>query len=227
MMRLIQFPWSPFCLVQKRILEYAGARFKLVNILPSDRSLPWKLSKERYYQLPVLEDGGHAIFEMNERSQVIAKYVDTELGLNLFPLEWDGVQKVIWQHIENDVEGYTFKLNDAFYRDFLPKNEQLPYIRHKERKFGAGCLDRWRIERRTVQRELECALVPYEQMLWHRNFLLTERPLFVDFDLWGMLANYLYTGRYRLPAGLPGLKKWHARMTKIKRAEVDREKLHP
>src|SRR5882672_10117053 len=34
MIELIQTPWSPFCLVQKRILEFSGQRFKITNVPP-------------------------------------------------------------------------------------------------------------------------------------------------------------------------------------------------
>ena len=34
----------------------------------------------------------------------------------------------------------------------------------------------------------------------YRPFLLDQRPRFVDFDLYGILANFLYSGHYRLPA---------------------------
>ena len=49
MIELIQVPWSPFCLVQKRILEYGGIPFKTVSIPNHDRALVWKLTRERYY----------------------------------------------------------------------------------------------------------------------------------------------------------------------------------
>ena len=39
MIELIQFPWSPFCLVQRRILEFARARFKIINVPSGERSL--------------------------------------------------------------------------------------------------------------------------------------------------------------------------------------------
>src|ERR1041385_6603897 len=52
MLELIQFPWSPFCIVQRRILEYSGARFKITNIPNGDRSLVWKVTRQRYYQVP-------------------------------------------------------------------------------------------------------------------------------------------------------------------------------
>ena len=226
MIELIQFPWSPYCLVQRRILEFSGASFKIVNIPPSDRALVWKLTKERYYQVPIISDKGHVVFEMDDNSQVIAKYLDARLQLGLFPLASEGVQKILWQFIDNDVEGLTFRLNDAHYRNFVPKQEQLAYLRHKERKFGRGCLAEWYKNRAKLTADLKHKLVAFEQMLGHKHFLLGSRPLFVDFDLWGMLANFLFSGYNRLPAGLPAIKKWYGRMSRIQCSEVAREKLH-
>ena len=226
MIELIQFPWSPYCLVQKRILEFAGKRFKITNIPPSDRSLIWKLSKQRYYQVPVVRDGNKVLFETGENSQVIAKYLDSELSLGLFRPEWDGVQHILWRFIENDVEGLTFRLNDAHYEEFVPPGERLFYLRFKERKFGRGCLKQWKAQQTELQEQLAEKLLPFEQMLGTRPFLLDKRPRFIDFDLWGMLANFLFSGHYRLPAEHPRVGRWYERMSKIKYADVSREKLH-
>ena len=113
MIELIQFPWSPYCLVQQRILEFAGVPHKITNVPPGDRSLVWRVTRQRYYQVPVLRDGRSALFETDENSQVIAKYLDAKFSLGLFPRQWAGVQNLLWRHIENDVEGFTFKLNPS------------------------------------------------------------------------------------------------------------------
>ena len=113
MFELIQFPWSPYCLVQRRILEFSGAPYKITNIPPGDRSLVWRLTRERYYQVPVVRDGKTVVFETDDNSQVIAKYLDERLELGLFPHQFDGIQDILWRYIDNDVEGLTFKLNDA------------------------------------------------------------------------------------------------------------------
>jgi len=225
MIELIQVPWSPFCLVQRRILEFSGAPFKIINIPPSDRSVIWRLTRHRYYQVPILKDGRNVIFETDDYSQVIAKYLETKLQLGLFSAEWDGVQRLIWRYIENEIEGLTFKLNDAYYREFVPASEHLQHVRFKERKFGRGCLDQWFQQQKQLLAELTERLTPFEQMVGHRDFLLGSRPLFVDFDLWGMLANFLYSGHYKLPAAHPRLKQWHGRMSKL--SNSSREKLHP
>ncbi len=217
MIELIQFPWSPYCLPLKRILDYSGVRYKLTNTSSVDRALVWKLTRQRYYQLPVLRDGRNVLFETDDNSQILAKYLDERLHLDLFPHHWDGVQDLLWRYIENDIEGITFKLNDAYFQEFVPKAEQLPYRRHKERKFGRGCLEQWREQQDALRAELAHRLVPFEQMLAHREFLLDAAPRFVDFDLWGMLHNLLYSGHHELPAAHSQLCRWYQHMTHLKR----------
>jgi glutathione S-transferase len=215
MIELIQFPWSPFCIVQRRILEFAGVRFKATNIPSNDRSLVWRLTRQRYYGVPIIRDGKSVIFEVSEDSQVIAKYLDTKLQLGLFPWDLEGVQSIIWRYIENEVEGVGFKLNDIYWRKVVPPPDQLAFLRHKERRFGRGCLDQWRAQQKELLAHLEQRLVPFEEMLLHQPFLLGQRPRFVDFDLYGILGNFLYSGQYRLPAAHTRLRKWHNRMTRV------------
>jgi len=97
MIELIQIPWSPYCIVQRRVLEFAGVRFKIINIPSQDRSLVWKLTKQRYYNVPIIRDGGNVLFEVCDDTQVIAKYLDEELQLGLFPASLEGVQSILWR----------------------------------------------------------------------------------------------------------------------------------
>jgi glutathione S-transferase len=215
MLELVQVPWSPYCLVQRRILDYSGAPHKIVNIPPSDRSRVWRLTRQRYYQVPILKDGKTVVFETEENSQVIAKYLEARLQLGLFPSIWDGLQKIVWRYIENDIEMLTFKLNDAYYFEVVPPAERLSYVRHKERKFGRGCLEQWLKQQKVLLADLRDRLLPFEQMLGDKPYLLDARPRFVDFDLWGMLANFLYSGHYQLPAVHPRLREWYGRMSQV------------
>lgn len=216
MIELIQFPWSPFCIVQRRILEFSGAPFKLTNLPSQDRTLVWKLTKQRYYGVPIVRDGKNVIFEVNDDSQVVAKYVDERLDLDLFPTRWRGVQSVLWRFIENEIEGATFRLNDIYWKENVPANEQLLFLRFKERKFGRGCIDQWRKEQKLWLKKLEERLIPFEIILSHQPFLLDDRPRFVDFDLYGMLGNFLYSGHYKLPSRHQEIQKWFALMANVK-----------
>ena len=224
MIELIQFPWSPFCIVQHRILDFSGTKFKTTNIPNGDRSLVWRLTRQRYYGVPIIRDGKQAVFEVNDDSQVIAKYIDTKLKLGLFPWDLEGVQSITWRYIENEIEGLGFKLNDIYWREMVPASDHLRFVRHKERKFGRGCMEAWRSEQKQMLRKLEEKLIPFEEMLMYKPYLLDGRPRFVDFDLYGMLANFLYSGHYRLPRAHTHINDWYARISRIKLKSIAREK---
>ena len=230
MIELFQFPWSPFCVVQRRILECARVNFKIIPIPVNDRSRVWQLTKQRYYQVPVLRDGRNVVFEVGEDSQVVAKYLDSRLQLGLFPPQLEGVQAILWRHIESEIEGVGFKLNDIYWQEFVRPADRLGFLRHKERRFGRGCLEQWREQQPQLLAQLEQRLVPFEEMLLHQPFLLEGRPRFVDFDLYGMLANFLFSGHYRLPAAHNRLADWYERMSRLALSQEisppSREKLH-
>jgi glutathione S-transferase len=215
MIELIQFPWSPFCIVQRRILEFSSAKFKITNIPSGDRSLVWRLTRQRYYGVPIIRDGKTVVFEIDEDSQVLAKYLDQKFKLGLFPWDMEGVQSILWRYIENEVEGFGFKLNDIYWKEIVPESDRLLFLRHKERKFGRGCIDQWRAQQKELLAQLEKRLIPFEEMLLYKPFLLDERPRFVDFDLYGMLGNFLYSKHYRLPTAHGQLKKWYERMSRL------------
>ena len=216
MIRLYQFPYSPFCIVIRRILEFGRVPHQKINIPNGDRSVIWRLTKQRYYQVPVIKDGKSVVFETDDESQVIAKYLDQKFKLGLFPGELRGDQMICWRWIEDRVEGAGFKLNDIYYEERVPRSDQCAFVRHKERKFGRGCLEDWRQRQVELLQEFAEALLPFDQMLISRSFLLGERPVFVDFDLYGMIGNFLYSGHYDFPVEHPRLNDWYQRMHRVK-----------
>jgi glutathione S-transferase len=55
-------------------------------------------------------------------------------------------------------------------------------------------------------------------MLAQRDFLLDAQPRFVDFNLWGILANLKFSDHHDLPAAHSRLRQWYDRMSTIKSA---------
>jgi len=225
MIELIQFPWTPFCIVIRRMLEYSRAPFKITNIPNGDRSLIWKLTKEQYYGVPVIRDGANVVFERDHDSQVIARYLDAKLKLDLFPGDAEGLQTILWGYIENTVEDIGFRLNDIYWEEMVAPKDRLLFLRHKERKFGRGCIDQWRRDQKEMVAEFARRILPFEEMLRAHRFLLGERPRFVDFDLCGMLGNYLHSGHYQLPRAHARLRQWYEMMGKVDLATISSEKL--
>jgi glutathione S-transferase len=221
MIELVQFPFSPFCIPMRRILEFSGAKFKIINVPAQERSLVWKLTKQQYYGVPIIRDGAKVIFDDTDDQQIVAKYLDQKLKLGLFPAALEGVQSILWRTIEGEIEGATFRLNDIYYHENVPAVEHMLYLRIKERKFGRGCVDQWRAQKNDWLKKLETGLVPFEQMLAHSEFLLGGRPLFVDFDLFGMLENFLYSGHYSLPKSQPHVREWHRRMKVVRLKDIN------
>ena len=198
------------------LLRHSGLSYEVVDLPIGDPSDVIKLTEGAYYQVPVLEDlqTRQIIFERSAEGDEIARHIgEVAPLLQLFPGEVEGWQRILVHYIENDCEAVGFKVNDAF-RDKWLKNdlERGLHRRHKERKFGPGCLDEWT---RDVDRLIEGfyrLILPFEQMLAHRPFLAGDHPVFADYALYGVLGNFLFAGATSLPSNYLMLEAWYTRM---------------
>jgi glutathione S-transferase len=212
MITLIQFPWSPFCITVRRILERHDIPHRLRNIAPdTGRGVVIRATKGRGYTVPCLVDGQTAITDATPFGQEVARYVDRKYRLGLFPRDKEGIQLILAQYIENQLEDVGFRVNDSYVAPTLPLVERVMLIRHKERKFGKGCVEQWTRDRAKLSRQFGALLEPLDNMLASTPFLLGERPLFVDYDLYGIVENFLYSGKTRLPAW-KNLRRWRSQL---------------
>src|SRR5258706_1029866 len=144
MMTLIQFPWSPFCITIRRILERHKILHRIHNSRPDrERRVVIRGTKGRGYSVPCVVDGTHAVVDLTTFGQEVARYVDRKYRLGLFPRNKEGVQSILAQYIENQLEDVGFRVNDSYVLPTLPLVERVMVIRYKERKFGKGCLAHW------------------------------------------------------------------------------------
>ena len=211
MVTLIQFPWSPFCITVRHILERNGIPFRLRNIPYHERGSIIKATDGRGYTVPCVVDGKQAICDVTDFGQEVARYVDRRYTLNLFPKEVEGIQLILSRYIEDDLEMVGFKINDSYIIPARPLVERVMLIRHKERKFGKGCLQEWTSHRTYLCVQFAELLTPIDKMLAELPFLISDRPLFVDYDLYGVIENYLFSGKTKLP-NLKHLRRWHRAM---------------
>lgn len=221
MITLYQVPYSPFCITIATILDHSRTDYRVVNLPYSDRRLIFEKSGGEYYRVPLLDDDGTAVWDRTELGQEIARHLDRKFGLGLFPEALEGVQAILARYIENEIEAVGFRLNDLHYESWLPDlYDRTMWLRHKERRFGVDCIEQWRAQQGDLARQLEALLVPIDQMLSQRPYLIDARPRFVDYDLFGILGNYNYTGRNPLPSRLDHLARWHDRMRTTASAEA-------
>lgn len=222
-----QIPHSPYCLPVVRLLDALGVAIEITNVSNADRGVLIQLTGGAYYQVPVLAVSGsnagaapRLVYEGSDSSPDgldVARFIDVTWSHGrLFPAPLDGVQAVVIPHIENELEGFTFKLADA---KGIPQIadlvERTMIVRHKERRFGKGCVDRWREQSGELSSQLRSALIPYEQMLSAQPYLLAPVPVYADFALYGVLANLTYNHWNPFPAGLPRLAGWFDRIRRF------------
>ena len=199
MLILIQFPWSPFRITIRHILTRHHIPFRLHNIAYHDWAPIITATKGQGHTVPCLLDGKCGICDVTDFGQEVARYVDRRYRLHLFPKDFDGLQLILSRSIEYELEMVGFKVNDTYVITTRPVFERTMLISHKERKVRRGCVQEWTIHRRYLCSQFAELLKPIDDMLAASPFLLTDRPLFVDYNLYGVLGNYLFNGKTRLP----------------------------
>ncbi len=213
MITLIQFPWSPFCITVRRILERHQIPHRVRNISSGGREEVIRATKGRGYTVPCLIDGKKAIADFSDFGQEVAHYIDRKYKLNLFPRGKGGIQSILSRYIENDLESVGFKIDDSYVIPTLPLVERIMLTRHKERKFGKGCVEQWTRDRAKLNRQFADLLKPIDNMLASSEYLIADHPLFVDYDLYGIVENYLFSGKTKFPP-LRQLQRWHHSMSR-------------
>lgn len=214
MLTLVQFPWSPFCITVRHILEHNGIPFRMRNIAYHERDLIITATKGRGHTVPCVMDAKGAVCDVTDFGQEVARYIDGRYKLNLFPEQFEGLQLILSRYIENDLEMVGFKVNDSHLIPTRPMVERVMLIRHKERKFGRGCVQEWISHRGSLSVKFSELLIPLDHILRRSSFLLSDRPLFVDYDLYGVLSNYLFSGKTKFP-NLKNLRRWFRAMSKL------------
>ena len=212
MLTLIQFPWSPFCITIRHILERNNTLFRLRNIPYHERASIIRTTNGRGHTVPCIVDGKRAICDATDFGQEVARYIDRRFNLNLFPKQFEGMQLILSRYIENDLEMVGFKVNDSYVIPSRPMVERVMLVRHKERKFGKDCLQEWTSHRKYLCTQFAELLMPIDDMLASSIFLLSDHPLFIDYNLYGVIENYLFNGKTKLPK-LPNLQRWYRLIT--------------
>ena len=219
---IYQLAYSPYCIPITQALTAVGQEFEIREVPNWDRGEILTLTKGSYYQVPVIQFEDRIIYESGTDTLDVARFVDKEFGQDkLFPKEFEGLQQIIVPYIENDVEGTTFKILDSYYLMTLEDvRARGMTIRHKERKFGRGCVEEWIRSRPQLLEKAAQLLCPFELMLAHSPFLLGEVPVYVDFALFGILENLVYREWVEIPKELIRIKEWRDMLRRFRYAMV-------
>jgi len=157
---------------------------------------------------------GKSVYESTPDSQEIPRYVDRTFAHgHLFPERLEGLQGIVIDHLEDDVEGVTFRLVDPYYVDSIPDLVgRTMTIRHKERKFGRGCVESWRNDAPALRAQADRLLSRFDKILAHSPFLFGDTPVYSDFLLYGIIGNMTWNGWNKLSDSQPALRRWETAM---------------
>jgi glutathione S-transferase len=214
----VQAPHSPFCISIRHALDAAGAPYTLFNTGIGDRQSVIQLTGGAYYHVPVIVDAGRSpavvVYEGRDDGMDVAQYADAKFGLGLFPKDKAGLNDLLVRYVESELEDVAFRIDDAFLVPTIPDlMERTLLRRHKERKFGKGCIEQWREQLPALLAKLTDLLQPVERILGNTPFLLGDSPVYADYALFGVLGNLTYTGDNEIPSTLGNIRRWHERLT--------------
>lgn len=211
---LYDLPHSPYCLPIKRILGALRQPFVVEDVPNWDRRKVIEITGGAYYQVPVLVHDGKVVFESGAETNDVARYIDaTFAGGKLFPAGYEGLHELLVRHLDDEVEGATFRCADAFYVNSITDMVgRVMVLRHKERKFGRGCITQWKADIENLRANAATYFARFDAILRHKPFLLGAQPVYADFLLWGIIGNYTYQGWNELPPMMTSLRDWNDRV---------------
>jgi glutathione S-transferase len=215
---IYQMEYSPFCIPITAALRACRAAYEAHEIPNWDRSELLRLTNGTYYQVPLLVHDGQVVMESSADSEDIARYIDAHFaGGRLFPEALDGLQQIVIEFLSDQVELHTFRLLDPHNSDRIndPVARGL-FLRHKERKFGRGCVEQWRRDAAQIRAEADRLLERFEITLRHSPYIFGKAPVYSDFLLYGILGNLTYGGHHALNERQIALAAWRARLEGVR-----------
>ena len=213
-LRLYQYEYSPYCIPIEVALRHSGIAYDIVNLHVGDPTPVIQLTKGEYYQVPVIEDLFNKEVIFDKTGDEVPRYIDNLAPLmRLFPAEVDGLHRIFLHYIENECESRGFKVCDAYWEKWIKNDIERGLMRrHKERKFGVGCLDEWLRDIDTLIDSFHQCIQPFERVLADQPFLTGAKPVYADYALCGVIGNFLFPGVTSLPENCLMLEAWYTKM---------------
>jgi glutathione S-transferase len=211
--KLYQFLGSPFCAKVRKLLAFKGVEFEVVEVDYLERKELVLASGQMMVPALTLESGETIVDSARIASRLEALFPEP----SIFPPGWRGVHVALADYIDNQLEDavYGVAVADelAYYsRQGVDRAALWRLIR--ERKYGAGFVDRTIANYEANWLRARNALAPFEEQLTNLPFL-TGRIGLADFALYGQLFYFAFTGELKIPAEMKNLRAFFDRVDRI------------
>ena len=211
--KLYQFLGSPFCAKARKLLAFKGVEFETIEVDYLERKELLLASGQIMVPAVTLDDGETIV----DSARIAMRLEELYPEPTIFPTGWRGMHLVLADYIDNHLEErvYAVALADelAYYSSQGADRGALWRL-IRERKYGAGFVDRVIAEQSVNWERARAALAPFEEQLASAPFL-TGRIGLADFALYGQLFYLAFTGELKIPADMKNLRAFFGRVDRI------------
>jgi glutathione S-transferase len=216
---LYQFITSPFCAKVRKILDFKGIDYEIVEVDYVERKE--LLAASGQVMVPALRleharNGGDAEVVVDS-NRIAARLEELCPEPTILPPQWRGLHMALTNYIEGEVEEALFRVGvlDELAHFARQGPDRLALFRFiRDRKYGADFCERMERERESNLRRMCEVLHPFERALENAAFLMGRIGL-ADFALYGQLHFLALTEELKIPADLVRLRDYYLRIDRI------------
>jgi glutathione S-transferase len=213
MLRLYQFATSPFCAKVRKILDYKGLDYEIIEVDYLERKELLTASGQLMVPALTMPSGVTIV----DSSAIAIALEEHHPEPTIFPTGWRGVHLGLARYFDSELE-------DALFRAVLPfelrhfarqgRDHEAFYRLLRERKYGIGfCAQMVRDHHENRARAFQM-LAPLDDAFAERAFLF-GRIGYADFALYGQLTLLSLSEEVALPDTYEGLRAFYGRMDRI------------
>ena len=210
---LYQFSTSPFCAKVRKILDFKGLDYRVIEVDYLERKELILASGQLMVPALMLESGETLI----DSDRIAARLDELYPEPTIFPSEWRGIHLALARYFDGEFE-------DALFRAALPdelahferqgRDRMAFYRLIRERKYGAGFCDETCARHALYWTRARELLAPLDDTLRERAFLL-GRIGYADFALYGQLSYLAIGGVLKIPGEMTSLRAYYGRVDRI------------
>ncbi|HKF28239.1 MAG TPA: glutathione S-transferase family protein, partial [Candidatus Binataceae bacterium] len=204
------------CAKVRKVLDFKDVDYEIVEVDYLERKELLITSEQLMVPVLTLASGETIV----DSARIVRRLEELYPEPTVLPPTWSGMHQVLADYIDTQLEDALFgaSIPDklAFFRRQGRDREAL-WRMVRDRKYGAGFVDKMISEHGVQQGRALQALLPFEQALSDRAFLLGRIGL-ADFALFGQLYSLAFTGELKISAELRNLRMFFARMDRISSA---------
>ena len=211
--KLYQFLGSPFCAKVRKLLEFKGVEFEVIEVDYLERKELLIASGQMTVPAVTFANGETIV----DSARIAERLEQMHPEPTIFPPGWRGLHVTLADYIDNRLEDAVYPAaiaDELAYYGSQGADRAALWRLIRERKYGAGFVDRVMADETANWERVRAALAPFEEQLAERPFL-TGRIGLADFCLYGQLYYFAFTGELKIPAEMKNLIAFFGRVDRI------------